>query len=502
MTYPEKHIRQTKKLISKIGAKNIADWIVTDGYFPEQFVLPPCFKVNKFKLNKTPYYPKTGSSLKPPITQSISIFLQKSHLTDRSFTIIDPKIYHDICLYVKKDWKLILNTLFHKDNKIHAYSFPIPITSKVDSHLGKLRGGRMIYEYIEMAENDLVAEAHNYNFILKTDIKNFYPSVYTHSISWALHGKDNARADRFKYNLTGNKIDKLFQNANDGCTNGIGIGSALTDLISEIILAAVDTELSKLIKKKKIKFLGVRFKDDYRFLCKTKGDGEFIIKSLQSELRKYNLNLSENKSDIGELPEGLYRNWISEYSKHTLRYRKTISFRQFEKTYLAVLRLHKNHPDTGIIDRFVSELSSKSHNLKLVITGKEINKTISLLLLLKAKRPKCFPQILAIIESLYQANKADKAISSFIKRAIQDLFKEQIKNPTDNIFILVWLSYFIRTNSLFKINWPKKIDNPLLKSIKENKQCYFSYPDIELFTKIKTKPDITLLKHLTLFPKD
>ena len=48
----------------------------------------------------------------------------------------------------------------------------------------------MIYEFLEMAENDLVAEAYNYKYILKTDIKNFYPSIYTHSIAWALHTKE------------------------------------------------------------------------------------------------------------------------------------------------------------------------------------------------------------------------------------------------------------------------------------------------------------------------
>ena len=54
----------------------------------------------------------------------------------------------------------------------------------------------MIYEWIEMAEKDMVAEAHKYNFIIRADITNFYNSVYTHSIGWALHGREKAFADR------------------------------------------------------------------------------------------------------------------------------------------------------------------------------------------------------------------------------------------------------------------------------------------------------------------
>ncbi|MFM6127183.1 MAG: hypothetical protein ACKPBV_00235 [Sphaerospermopsis kisseleviana] len=32
--------------------------------------------------------------------------------------------------------------------------------------------------------------AFQYKYLIKTDIKNFYPSIYTHSIPWALHKKD------------------------------------------------------------------------------------------------------------------------------------------------------------------------------------------------------------------------------------------------------------------------------------------------------------------------
>ena len=182
----------------------------------------------------------------------------------------------------------------------------------------------MIYEFIEMAENDLVAEAHKFKYIVKTDIKNFYPSIYTHSISWALHGKKDGRKDRSTYALLGSKLDKLFQSANDGCTNGLPIGPAVSDLVSDLILAAVDRETSKELKKKSVEFIGVRFKDDYRFLCNSKTEAETIIKTLQAQLRQFNLNLNEGKSDIKELPEGLFRPWTSDYHKFSLRYKRKI----------------------------------------------------------------------------------------------------------------------------------------------------------------------------------
>jgi retron-type reverse transcriptase len=77
-------------------------------------------------------------------------------------------------------------------------------------------------------------------------------------------------------------LDRLFQAANDGCTNGIPIGPVVSDLIAEIVLAAIDRELSR--KLRRLDILAVRFKDDYRFLCKTEAHGVEVLKELQRQL--------------------------------------------------------------------------------------------------------------------------------------------------------------------------------------------------------------------------
>ena len=42
MTLPEEHFKETKRLISLVGDKLIADWLIKEGYYAEQYVLPPC----------------------------------------------------------------------------------------------------------------------------------------------------------------------------------------------------------------------------------------------------------------------------------------------------------------------------------------------------------------------------------------------------------------------------------------------------------------------------
>ena len=181
MSLPKKHNTETKRLLSRVSTDSIAKWLLEEGFYPEQYVIPPCFQIKKFDLQVNPYFLVDTSGAQPKFdpekSDLVNVSFPKSKLTDRTFSIINPKLYHDIVWYLINEWNLVIRTLFKPQNKIYSYSFPIPVSKNNEGVLGHLRAGRMIYEYLEMAENDLVAEAYNYKFILKTDIKNFYPSI-------------------------------------------------------------------------------------------------------------------------------------------------------------------------------------------------------------------------------------------------------------------------------------------------------------------------------------
>ncbi|UOE51321.1 RNA-directed DNA polymerase [Mucilaginibacter sp. SMC90] len=511
MILPKQHVAETKKLLKKIPKAAIAKWLLEEGYYPEQYVIPPSFKVLKFDLRNDPFYTIDNSGPQPKFEPEkfdlLSVSFPKTELTDRTFGIIAPKIYHDIVWYMIKEWNLIQKSLFRQDNNIYSYSFPIPISSENVGFLGDLRAGRMIYEFLEMAENDLVAEAYDYKFILKTDIKNFYPSIYTHSIAWAIHSKAEIRkkGNRSDYNkFVGLVLDKLFQYSNDGCTNGVAIGPAVTDLISEIILTAVDTECSKLIVKKGIEFIGVRFKDDYRFLCHSKQDANFIIKTLQKQMALFNLTLNESKSQVDELPEGLFREWTAAYQPYSLKYRKRISYKRFENSLRGTLNVDKKYEGTGAVDRFLSELYTNDYKLKFDFKGKDLQKAISLLLMLKQRRNKSFPQILGVIEEILSNNIKKAKTTTKIKAIIEKLMNEKLKDLEGNQYDLIWMIYFVKSVDLFKIPLPRKVKGELIHSLKNNAVEFFKPlpTDIKLYETIK-KPgkNIQLLKHLALFKK-
>lgn len=87
-----------------------------------------------------------------------------------------------------------------------------------------------------------------------------FPSIYTHSIPWALHGKAVSKKSTSITALAGNLLDKCTQHTRDKQTNGLLIGPHSSNIIAEIILTKIDVELQAKGYKKIARHI-----DDYAF---------------------------------------------------------------------------------------------------------------------------------------------------------------------------------------------------------------------------------------------
>ena len=507
---PKEHFQRTKKLAQALNKEDIYTWLVTKGYFPEAYVLPPCFEVTQSPEFGTIYFPvKTKNNgkteFKPKISEFQQVHFPKTNLTDRTFGIIHPKIHSDIAFRIANNWDAVVSCIFHDDNLVCSYSFPVPVDDNNSGEIGSLRSGRMIYEWIEMAENDVASIAFQYKYLITTDIKNFYPSVYTHSIAWALHGKEYIRSqNRDNYNLLGNCLDKLFQNANDGCTNGIPIGPVVSDIVSEIVLSGVDRKLSAALRDAGIDndVAVVRFKDDYRILAKKESSGRSTIKFLQSALKEYRLELHDGKTEFYSLPNGLFRNWRSEYYNINPETKKDYDFEGFKEVYLSIIKIDKNNSGCGVIDRFLADLvNQKSYSVCINIDIKSLPKVISLLLMLADLRIKAFPKILAIIESISRSDFGSSHTVPIIEH-LENFLQELISRETDNSYLIFWIIYFIRSNGLEdKLKNPYAFIDPIVNAVhKDLLVCFDDCSDFTIFSSVNTvAQQVSLLEHLDVF---
>lgn len=362
---------------------------------------------------------------------------------------------------------------------------------------------RSIYEFLSMIDDDIAAVAYRYTHLVKTDIKNFYPSIYTHSIAWALHGKDYIRLpdNRNNYKLLGNRLDRLFQNASDGCTNGVPIGPVVSDIIAEIVASGVDRNLSMSLDKSPIDCEVIRFKDDYRILVKSESDGRTVIKYLQMALKAYNLELSDEKTAIWKLPDGLFREWASMYHAVQPRRKRRYTWKQFRELYLAVLRIDKVCPGTGVIDRFLADIVNRNGQLKISLAPFNLQKVLSMLLMLATLRTKAFPKVVAIIEAVLKSPfglRHHTEIVEYLDGYLCTLSKDEERNK----YLISWIAYFLVSNDLKKdLKFKPKYIDPITRSIYNNCNALFiDCKEYKIFVGCRTiGKKTTMLQHLDVF---
>jgi len=493
------YYKATKNLAYELDTNEIWDWLITKGYLPENYVLPPSFGVHKSPQRSD----RTLVNKKE--SEAVTIGFPKTLLTNRTFSIMDPYYHHDIVNLLMDNWDSILERLFDDKNIVTSYSFPLPLSKNKSGRLGELRTGRLIYEFLDMTEDDLASVAYEFDCVLKTDIKNFYPSVYTHALSWAIHGKPVIRQStksRHDNKHWGNKLDTLLRKSNDGCSTGIPIGPVISDLCAEILLSAVDKEITQLVQQKELanEICISRFRDDYRILTKNDQTARAMIDIIQSAMRIFRLELNDDKTSIEKLPEGIFRKWQSAYFALLPEKKDNYSWKEFRELYLKVLAIKEEFPSSGVIDRFLVDISSEDGKPRIKMSHDGGLRIISMLFMLGNRSKKSFTKILAMIETMYD-NIWYASIQTQIANYCSSFLLKQWQNIQANKHSIVWLIYFMQSKNMPLPDLPGEPTDPLIKSLLMEKNHLFNNrKEFGLFKKPSViDKEITLSNHLNVF---
>jgi hypothetical protein len=221
-------------------------------------------------------------------------------------------------------------------------------------------------------------------FHLYADFARYYGSIYTHSVAWALHGQDAARADEREAKLTGNQIDRLVRATQGRQSMGIPVGPDSSLIIAEIIATSIDQKLQMAGMAR-----GMRYIDDFHLYFRSRGECEKAIAELHGACRLYELDINDAKTLIEELPDICEPGW-----KVALR---TFPFGTSKKTDADLLsyfnlafKLSAENPFDGVLKYAVSKTSrASSEDLKLYV---------SLLCHCAIAEPSCLPEVLKILE--------------------------------------------------------------------------------------------------------
>ncbi|MGR6503977.1 RNA-directed DNA polymerase [Shewanella sp. Koi 1] len=279
------------------------------------------------------------------------------HYSWRPFQLIHPALYvHLVSKITEEDnWQLIQERFefFQANEKI--LNAGIPREAGEDSASDTAEAVKGWWNDVEQQS---LIKALEFKYLFTTDISNFYPSIYTHSVSWAVHTKPIAKEqrNRNRMSLIGVAIDKTLQHMQNGQTNGIPQGSVLMDFIAELILGYADSELTS-----KLNTLGVedyyiiRYRDDYRVFTNSKEDSETIARQITLTLQELGLQLNASKTSISE---DVIISSIKEDKRAAL---STFGKSQWEatiqKSLLKLVMFSRKYPNSGQIDKQLARLS-------------------------------------------------------------------------------------------------------------------------------------------------
>lgn len=327
----------------------------------------------------------------------------------RKFQLIHPVIYLTLVDTIIGNWKLIQDH-FRKNrvDKIHA----CPIYKRHTRHARQKK--TQILSYLDEIEKQSIRQSLEFKYISKLDITDCYPSVYTHSVAWALHTKSIAKENRKnsfaesrngdrRLPLVGNDVDFLLQAMQEGQTNGIPQGSVLMDFIAEIILTHIDKLLGdRLLCENITEYKIIRYRDDYRIFTKEKSVSEKIIKVLSEILMEFNFKLNTSKTEIGEditlmsIKKDKLENIIYHIAPD-----KEMDIYKLKRLLLDILNISKSYPNSGFVLKVLQHFNHRGFYKKpKKWYAAEAEILITVLLSVAVNNPRCFAVVCISIFNL------------------------------------------------------------------------------------------------------
>lgn len=221
----------------------------------------------------------------------------------RLLSIPSPFSYSNLCNCIANNWNEIIKALGEKTvNQKYKYS---------QIHLQKLKGKDFLFEMSHnYADKDRVIMESiqklpiRNKYKVDADISSCFPSIYSHALSWALVGKEEAKKNKNDKSKWYNILDFYSRNVKNEETNGLLIGPHSSNLLSEIVLCCIDHDLSD-------KYQYIRNIDDFTCYVETEDNAEHFLLDLNDTLKNYELCLNTKKTKITRLPINSDTDWVS-----------------------------------------------------------------------------------------------------------------------------------------------------------------------------------------------
>ena len=345
----------------------------------------------------------------------------------RPYELIDPVIYVSLVNVIceRENWDTITKRLKGADDTIvECCSAPVLSTDDQTDVATQVRS------WWQKVEQRSLTYSLQFSHLLHTDVTNCYGSLYTHSIAWALHGVEEAKAKRRDSSLLGNRIDGHIRAGRYGQTNGISQGSVLMDLVAELVLGFVDAQIShKLADPNHVRIL--RYRDDYRIFADSDERAEATLKVLSDKLRSVGMALNVSKTRM-------YRNVVEGSIKPDklagidLQDLGTANARTIQKQLLRLHSFGQRFPNSGALRRLVGEYHSEI--ARQTEPPQDLEVQVAIATDIAVVSPATFPAIAGILSHLIGL-----ALSKEEKVRLWNNVRAKMRRVPYNGYLEIWL---------------------------------------------------------------
>lgn len=354
--------------LNEINSKELFEGLLGYGFFSEK--LPPIFSAVKFYEQSNEVNKILNNVSHNNICDYIRFPVVRNTGGIRMIAIPNPIEYFRLCEFLKLNWDKIVGiftAILSSKNidviKSKDFSYVAKDANYVSQiHLRKIKDSKSIFEMRSYEDRfDLSTDEKlmlGKRYYVKADISSCFPSIYTHTIQWAIVGKEKAKKCRDREEWV-NKFDKLCRNINFGESKGLLIGPVTSNLVSELILAKIDEELA-------MKYSYVRYIDDYHCFVQSYKEGEQFLQDLAAILDKYRLTLNYNKIKILKLPMEIESDWPLYFKSNPIILNEDkISYSQIKYLYHEAIRLmQENEGYIAILNYFIKVMSKKKFSFR------------------------------------------------------------------------------------------------------------------------------------------
>jgi RNA-directed DNA polymerase len=349
----------------------------------------------------------------------------------RPLELIHPVIYVSLVNQIceKSNWNMIRKRLnsFQSD-KIFCCSLPV-VSSNKNSN-----SANQISHWWQQVEQKSIKFSLEYNVSLHSDVSDCYGSLYTHSIAWALHGKNESKEFHNKKNksLIGNIIDFHMQAGRYGQTNGIPQGSVLMDFVAELLLGYVDSLAAPQLADFNIKIL--RYRDDYRIFAQDEYTAANALKIVSDALRTVGMRLNVGKTALFQnvIESAIKQDKLAGIELSELDVSNAITF---QKQLLRIHSFGKKYPNSGALRRLLGEMHGKI--VRQNVRPKDLTVQVAIVVDIACMSPTTFPAAVGILSHLISLEKKSE------KKDLWSFVADKVRRLPYNGYQEIWLQRVI-----------------------------------------------------------